>query len=360
MRRLVGPLMAVLLGVLGCQLFMPLSDAMGGTPPGLSSGVPVNGEMTGGVPVDYTWSAVAGHHVTFAISNATMNGAAVLNVYNPNGSGACSTTFVTGQKPNCNFVASGTGVASAVIGPDAGSPNTTGTFTLTYAKDVTGKLKAGVPMKVSIKYPGQNADLKWSAVKGHHVTFAISNATMDGAAVLNIYNPNGSGECSTTFVTGQTPNCNFVASGTGVALAVIGDDPGSPNTTGEIYSHLRQGCHRKIESRDPDEGVHQVPGPKRSSEMVGGGRANCQLRDQQRNDEWSSRPQHLQSQRVGGMFNHLRDWPNPDLQLRPIRDRRGIGRHRRRCRLPQHHREIHPDLHPWIAAVLTRCQWVKV
>ena len=170
----------------------------------------------------YNWSAVSGAHVTFAITNPSpspLSGSMTLTAYNPNGTTGCSVTF-TMSATECDFAPSSTGPATAVI---SGAGTTIGTFTLTYATDVTGTLASGVAVTPTIKYEGQHALYNWSAVSGAHVTFAITNPSLSpasGSMALYAYNPNGTLGCSVAFSISAT-GCNFTPSGTGPTTVVI-------------------------------------------------------------------------------------------------------------------------------------------
>jgi hypothetical protein len=102
----------------------------------------------------------------------------------------------------------------------AGNPST-GTFTLVYAKDVTGALTAGVSKSGTITVPGQHATYTWSAVAGQHVAFAVTGANVtDGEAGLYAYNVDGALICDFGFETARS-SCNYAPTETGTASIVI-------------------------------------------------------------------------------------------------------------------------------------------
>src|SRR5262249_57013158 len=67
----------------------------------------------------------------------------------------------------------------------------TGSFTLTYATDVTAALSSGVPVNGTLSYAGQHADYTFTGVANQHVTLAITNPLLQptgGRLVMNVYN----------------------------------------------------------------------------------------------------------------------------------------------------------------------------
>ena len=153
----------------------------------LTSGVPVRGNVRSAAGVTYKFVAVAGQHVTFAITNP-MNLSAQLDigVFDSSGAQVVGWTGFTTSPIHVDYTPSTAqgGLTKVVIIGDSNN-GATGKFTLTYAKDVTGKLVSGIPRNIAIAYAGQNADYTFNAVTGHHVSFAITNP-MNLSAQLDI------------------------------------------------------------------------------------------------------------------------------------------------------------------------------
>jgi hypothetical protein len=118
----------------------------------LKSGTSVNGKVAHGGRVDYTLTGVAGQHVTLAITNPRVEpvvNSLQINAYNASGAYLDGTTFNV-NPTEIDFTPSASGSIKVVISPyQAG---TTGTFTLTYATDVTGALSSGVAVNGTLKY----------------------------------------------------------------------------------------------------------------------------------------------------------------------------------------------------------------
>ena len=105
-------------------------------------------------------------------------------------------------------------------------------FTLTYAKDVTGKLTSGITRNLDIAYPGQNADYTFTAVAGHHLTLSITNPHLSAQLAIGVFDSSGAQVVgSTGFSTGPvevdyTPN----GSRTGPTTVVITQSSGDAAT----------------------------------------------------------------------------------------------------------------------------------
>src|SRR5205807_9602770 len=120
-----------------------------------------------------------------------------MNVYdssrNPDANGVLIGTSPTEIDFTPTFTQAGT--TTVVISPY--NSGTTGSFTLTYAKDVTGSLTSGVATTGTIKYAGQHADYTFTAVVGQHVTLAITSPHVSPAGYnlqMNVYNSSGNAD----------------------------------------------------------------------------------------------------------------------------------------------------------------------
>ena len=116
-----------------------------------------------------------------------------------------------------------------VISPWDG--NTTGSFTLTYANDIGGKLTSGKAKKGTLKYEGQNADYTFTAVKGKRVTISITRPrTAPGGTrlQLNVYDSSGAQDTSTDVFSTSPTSVSFTPTGTEAGRTTIVISPVTP------------------------------------------------------------------------------------------------------------------------------------
>jgi hypothetical protein len=225
----------------------------------LTSGKPVHGSVTGPAGVTYKFTAVAGHHVTLALTSphVSPSGARLqLNVYDASGAQDASTDVFSTGPSDINFTptADEAGPTKVVISPwDTGA---TGKFTLTYATDVTGTLTAEVAKTGATKFEGQDAVYTFKAVKGHHVTVALTKphtAPSGERLQLNVYDSSGAQDASTDVFSSSPGDLNFTptAGEAGTTYVVIspwdGDATGSFTLTyaNDIGGKLTSGKARK-------------------------------------------------------------------------------------------------------------------
>jgi hypothetical protein len=206
----------------------------------------VTGKLTGetakgiklnflGQDADVTFPVVAAHHITLVFTDpkwSLVSEGVNEYVYEPDGSLAESMT-TGGSAGDINFTPDQTGTATLVISPTGLD---TGSETVTFAKDVTGKLTSGSPLNVSLDYLGQNADLNFPVVSGHHVTLAFTNpkwSPVSEGVNEYVYEPDGSLTESMT-TGGSAGDINFTPDQTGMATLTIsptGLDTGSETVT---------------------------------------------------------------------------------------------------------------------------------
>jgi hypothetical protein len=236
---------AALVSVLAFGLAWPsLSAAVPVNGGELKSGHPVAGEVIQAEGIAYTFTAVAGQHVTLAITdphNVSPSGSnLVMRVYDSGkAEDASSRTFSTsGTEIDFTPTKEEEGPTTVVIS-DYENPKTTGSFTLTYATDVTGALTPGVPVNGAIEYAGQHADYSFTAVAGRHVTFALSNPNAISPAgsnlVMRVYDKSGAEDASSrTFsTTGTEIDFTPTKEQEGPSAVVI-EYYENPETTGEF------------------------------------------------------------------------------------------------------------------------------
>lgn len=191
--RMAGLLAASLLGTVAmCLVLVPAAEAAvgvaaaGGGPVSggaLTSGKPVPGAVSAAAGIEYTFTAVAGKHVTVAITQAdVMPYPQQLSIQAFDRKGAADTKPVdfgdNNNNVDINFTATAAeaGTTTVIVRPSTANPAATGSFTITYAKDVTGKLTSGKARNGAIASEGQRAEYTFTAVAGKHVTITITNA----------------------------------------------------------------------------------------------------------------------------------------------------------------------------------------
>lgn len=149
----------------------------------LTSGKPVAGAVSTAAGIEYTFTAVAGKHVTVAITQADVSPyPEELSIQAFDHDSAADTKAAHfGDNDNAvdvNFTATAAeaGPTTVIVRPYSAYPGATGSFTITYAKDVTGKLTSGVAKTGATASEGQRAEYTFTAVAGKHVTVAITGA----------------------------------------------------------------------------------------------------------------------------------------------------------------------------------------
>jgi hypothetical protein len=148
----------------------------------LTSGTPVEGAVTGPASVDYTFMAVAGQHVTLAITNphvAPSGSSLQMQVLDPSDAEDKERVTFNTTPTEIDFTPTSAeaGPTTVVVGPY--NSGTTGTFTLTYATDATGQLTSGVATNGAISVAGQHAAYTFPAVQGEHVTVALTSPLVE-------------------------------------------------------------------------------------------------------------------------------------------------------------------------------------
>jgi len=172
----------------------------------LTSGKAVDGKVTSSSGADYTFTGVSGQHVTLAITNPKVSPSGdnlQINAYDASGANLGGTTFST-SSTDVNFTPDIYQAGTITVVISAWNAGATGSFTLTYATDVTGTLTSGTPVNGTIKYQGQNADYTFKGVSGHHVTLAITNPMVSPPGdnlQINAYDASGANLGGTTFST---------------------------------------------------------------------------------------------------------------------------------------------------------------
>jgi hypothetical protein len=188
----------------------------------------------------YTFKAVTGHHVTIALTRpltAPPGARLQMNVYDSSGAQDAGTDVFNSSPGDLNFTptADEAGTTYVVISPWDG--NATGSFTLTYANDIGGKLTSGKAKKGTLKYEGQNADYTFTAVKGKRVTISITRPrTAPGGTrlQLNVYDSSGAQDTSTDVFSTSPTSVSFTPTGAEAGRTTIVISPWDANATGSF------------------------------------------------------------------------------------------------------------------------------
>lgn len=200
----------------------------------------VNGVMASADGISYTFKAVAGRHVTLAVTNVSVtpeSSGFTLSAYDSHGDADVpGIQIFTGQPNEIDFTPTATqaGITTVVIGPwNAGA---TGTFTLTYSKDSTGALTAGKAVHPRLRFGGQHADYTFTAVAGQHVALAIVNPNLTPEThgmTLSIYDQNGDAVMpGVQFYTGQTQELDYTPTLAQAGVTHVVVTPFNYETTG--------------------------------------------------------------------------------------------------------------------------------
>ncbi len=228
MLKRMATLFAAVVALLAVSVF-PAGAAWGAPVPGgtLTSGTPVNGSVSTADGISYTFTAVAGKHFTLAITapHVAVAGTRLqMNVYNSSNAqdkgGVVFNTAVT--EIDLTPTAAQAGTTTVVISPyDAGAK---GTFTLTYALDVTGSLTSGTPVNIALTHGGQNARYTFSAVQGKHVTLSVTNPLVDppeNRLQLDVYNSSGASVVGAMVFSTAAGEVDLTPTASGVLSVVI-------------------------------------------------------------------------------------------------------------------------------------------
>jgi hypothetical protein len=198
----------------------------------LTSGTAVRPRLrVGGQHADYTFTAVAGRHVTVAVFNGNFvpqaNGM-TLSVYGPDGVAvAPGVQFFTGQAHSIDYTPTVTqaGLTHVVVTPF--NYETTGKFALGYAADSTRRLTLDQSVDTNLKFVGQHALYTFRATAGQPVDLLVTNAHLrpnDSAELaMAVYDPSGAQIGETHFIgTGQVTQIYYVPTADQAGISSVG------------------------------------------------------------------------------------------------------------------------------------------
>ncbi len=163
----------------------------------------------------YTFSARAGHHVTFQVTkfHFTSNGSGgsmYLYFFEPASSSSYTSCFFSSNS-YCDFTPPQGGTWSVRTDPNN---NATGSLTLTFANDVGVKpFTGGKTIGTTIKFQGQNSGYTFAGKRGHHVTFQVTKFHLTsngsgGSMYLYFFEPGSSSSYTSCFFSSNS-YCDF-------------------------------------------------------------------------------------------------------------------------------------------------------
>jgi len=209
----------------------------GGT---LTSGQAVAGDVATPAGIEYTFTAVAGTHVTLAITNPKVSPVGYdlqMEVLNSSGYLDANRVLIGTGPTEIDFTpnAGSAGITTVVISPFNGAA--TGSFTLTYATDVTGALTSGVATRGTLKYEGQNADYTFTAVAGTHVTLAITDPKVSPVGQdlqMEVLNSSGYLDANRVFIGTGPTGIDFTPTAGSAGITTVIISPFDSGATGSF------------------------------------------------------------------------------------------------------------------------------
>ena len=244
----------------------------GGVPTGpgvasaLSSGTPVEGAVTGPASVAYAFTAVAGQHVTVAITNphlAPSGDSLQMQVLDSSGAEDAARVDISTTPTEIDFTptAAEAGPTTVVIEPY--NSGATGTFTLTYATDVTGELTSGVATSGSISVAGQHAAYTFPAVQGEHVTVALTSPLvepMENSLQMQVLDSSGAEDAGRVVFDTSPTEIDFTPTSTTAGTTTVLIRPYNFETLGRFTLTFAKDVTGTLTSGVPTEGTISFAG----------------------------------------------------------------------------------------------------
>jgi hypothetical protein len=204
----------------------------------LTSGKPVHGVVSTPDGTEYTFTAVAGKHVTMAITNAHVtpsDDGLLIQAFDSSGNPDTSQAYFGDGSTEIDFTptAAEAGTTTVIIQPD--QFGTTGSYTITYAKDVTGKLASGISRNGTLKYEGQHADYTFTAIKGKHVTVDITGSNVtpsDDGLLIQAFDSSGNPDTSQAYFGDGSTEIDFTPTAAEAGTTTVIIQPDQFGTTG--------------------------------------------------------------------------------------------------------------------------------
>ena len=158
---------------------------------------------------------MAGQHVTLAITSPAVSPSGdslLMQVYDSSGASDASGVVINTGSTEIDFTpdSAQAGKTTVVISPY--SFESTGSFTLTYATDVTGALTSGVAVHGALKYGGQHAAYTFTAVAGQHVTLAITSPAVSptgDSLQMQVYDSSGATDADGVYINAGSTEIDF-------------------------------------------------------------------------------------------------------------------------------------------------------
>jgi hypothetical protein len=208
----------------------------------LASGTAVRPNLRfGGQHADYTFTAVAGQHVTVAAFNGNFVPqfqGMTLDVFGADGVRvAPGVQFYTGQTHSIDYTptAAQAGLTHVVITPY--NYETTGKFTLAYAADSERRLTLAKPVAGNLKFAGQHVLYSFRIKAGQPADILITNTFIhpnDAAALaMGVYDANGGLINGTYYLkNGSDTQVYFVPTAEQAGIGSVGISPYTAGSTG--------------------------------------------------------------------------------------------------------------------------------
>ena len=227
----------------------------------LQSGIPVHGVVSSPKGVSYTFKAVAGQHVTLAITKPHVSPSGnrlQMNVYDSSGGQDANGVYITTYPTEIDFTPNSNQAGTTTVAITPYDSGTTGSFTLTYAKDVTGSLTSGVAVNGAIKYAGQHADYTFTAVANEHVTLAITNPNVSPSGnrlQMNVYDSSGGQDANGVYITTYPTEIDFTPNSNQAGTTTVVISPYDFETTGSFTLTYATDVTGKLTSGIPVNGA---------------------------------------------------------------------------------------------------------
>jgi hypothetical protein len=241
----------------------------------LNSGVPVNGAIeNGGEHAAYTFTAVAGQHVTLAISSPHVEPSGdslQMQVYDSSGGTDASGVYINTGTTEIDFTPTAAQAGATTVVISAYNFETLGSFTLTYARDVTGELTPGVPTTGALLYGGQHADYAFIAVAGQAVKLAVSNPHVEpsgNSLQMQVYDASGGTDANGAYVGTGPAEIAFTPTAAQAGATTVVISPYSFETLGSFTLTLTNGS---LPSGAPGPAAPPRPEPAPRPRKIGPG-----------------------------------------------------------------------------------------
>jgi hypothetical protein len=193
----------------------------------------------------YTFRAVKNKHVTVAMTrpHVSPSGSNLqMQIYDASGGTDANGVLINTTTTEMDFTATSeeAGVTTVVISPY--SFGATGSFTLTYAKDVTAKLTSGKAKTGRLRFEGQHVDYTFRAVTGKDVALAITrpHVSPPGSSLqMQVYDASGNTDANGVLINTNPTAIDFTPTAEEAGLTTVVISPYSFGATGSFTIKYR-------------------------------------------------------------------------------------------------------------------------